>query len=245
MIGCAEIGDGDHLPCVAGEFDEFGDHARAGQVEGGVDAAEPAHPVGPALAVGGGEGPQAPQVVLVAGAGSADHADAAVAGDLQDGRADAAGRAADQQGLSRADAHLAQDPQRGLDHRGVAGGLLEGEALGHRRPGRQYGELGVGVDAFAEHMVPDPRAADALADPVDDPGGVQAQSGGQSGGVGAEDLAFADPPVDGVHARRADGYADLTGPRAGLVGVEEVQDVGIAELGEDHLLHTDDHNTNR
>ncbi len=245
MIGCPEIGDGDHLPCVAGEFDEFGDHARAGQVEGGVDATESAHPVGPALAVGRGEGAQAPQVVLVVGAGRADDADTAVAGDLQDGRADAAGRPADQQGLPRADAHFTQDPQRRLDHRGVAGGLLEGEALGHRGPSRQYGELGVGVEAFAEDVVPDLCPADALADRVDDPGGVQAQSGGQSGGVGAEDLAFADPPVDGVHARGADGYADLAGPRVGLVGVEEVQDVGFAELGEDHLLHADDHNTNR
>ncbi len=94
-------------------------------------------------------------------------------------------------------------------------------------------------------MIPDLCPVDALADRVDDSGGVQAQSGGQSGGVGAEDLAFADPPVDGVHARGADGYAYPAAPRVGPVGVEEVQDVGAAELGEDHLLHTDDRSTNR
>lgn len=55
--------------------------------------------------------------------------------------------------------------------------------------------------------------------------------------MGLQDLAFTDPPVDGVHARRPHGDAYLAGARVGLLGIYEVQNVRTAELGEAHFLH--------
>ncbi|GAA1937891.1 hypothetical protein GCM10009837_75190 [Streptomyces durmitorensis] len=62
--------------------------------------------------------------------------------------------------------------------------------------------------------------------------------------MGLEELAFTDPPVDGVHARRPHGYAYLAGARVGLLGVYELQNVRTAELGEAHSLHATDRSTN-
>lgn len=56
--------------------------------------------------------------------------------------------------------------------------------------------------------------------------------------MGLLELAFANPPVDGVHACRAHGDADLPGTRVGLFGIDESQDFRTAELGEAHFLHT-------
>src|SRR6185312_9053764 len=89
----------------------------------------------------------------------------------------------------------------------------------------------------AEHAVADLDPFDALTDLVHHPGGVQPDSGGQVDRMGPQDLAFTDPPVDGVHARRPHGDAYLAGVRVGLLGIYELQDVRTAELGEAHLLH--------
>jgi hypothetical protein len=55
--------------------------------------------------------------------------------------------------------------------------------------------------------------------------------------VRAEDLAFPDSPVDGVHAGSSDGDAYPTWACMRFLGVHELQDFGAAELGEDDLLH--------
>ncbi|GGV28397.1 hypothetical protein GCM10010277_10500 [Streptomyces longisporoflavus] len=62
--------------------------------------------------------------------------------------------------------------------------------------------------------------------------------------MGAQDLALADPPVDGVHACRPHGDAYLAGARVGLLGIYELQDSGAAELGEAHFLHAAERSTN-
>ncbi|GLY66504.1 hypothetical protein Atai01_31230 [Amycolatopsis taiwanensis] len=62
--------------------------------------------------------------------------------------------------------------------------------------------------------------------------------------MGPEDLAFADPPVDGVHARRPHSDAYLTGARVWLLGIYELQNVRTAELGEAHSLHAGHRSTN-
>ncbi|GAA3646498.1 hypothetical protein GCM10022420_021530 [Streptomyces iranensis] len=62
--------------------------------------------------------------------------------------------------------------------------------------------------------------------------------------MGPQDLAFTDPPVDGVHARRPHGDTHLAGARVGLLGGYELQNVRTAELGEAHSLHAADRNTN-
>ncbi|GGT69720.1 hypothetical protein GCM10010207_80200 [Streptomyces atratus] len=83
-----------------------------------------------------------------------------------------------------------------------------------------------------------------LADLVHHPGGVLPDSGGQLDRADLLELAFTDPPVDRVHARRPHGDAYLAGARVGLLGVFEVENVGTAEFGEAHSLHAADRNTN-
>ncbi|GES30206.1 hypothetical protein San01_26930 [Streptomyces angustmyceticus] len=90
---------------------------------------------------------------------------------------------------------------------------------------------------FAEHAVADLDPVDALTDLVHHPGGVQPDPGRQRDRMGRQDLAFADPPVDGVHARRPDGDAYVSGARVGLLGIFESENVRTAELGEAHSLH--------
>lgn len=67
-------------------------------------------------------------------------------------------------------------------------------------------------------MVADPDPFDALADLVHHPRGVLPDSGGQLDRVGCEDLAFADPPVDGVHARLRRAVTERA-PDEGLIAV--------------------------
>lgn len=86
---------------------------------------------------------------------------------------------------------------------------------------------------------------DALAHLVHHPGGVQPYTGGQLDRMGLQHLTFTDPPIDGVHARRPYGDADLTGTHVGFLGVDEAQDLRAAELGEAHFLHAVDRSTNR
>lgn len=189
--------------------------------------------------------PEAAQVVLVRGPGRADHRDTALAGDLQHRRPDAAGRAADQQRLSGPHADLAEDAQRGLHHRRVPGRLVEGQSHGYAGPGRQHGEFGVRVGAFAEHAVADLDPFDALADLVHHPGGVQSDPGGQLDRMGSQDLALPNPPVDGVDAGCSYGDAYPAGARVGLLGFHQLQDFGTAELGETNFPHGAEHKPNR
>ncbi len=53
----------------------------------------------------------------------------------------------------------------------------------------------------------------------------------------SEDLAFADAPVDRVHPSGPYGDAYLAGARVGLLGIDEAEDIGAAELGKAHFLH--------
>ncbi|GGV09634.1 hypothetical protein GCM10010245_18210 [Streptomyces spectabilis] len=99
--------------------------------------------------------------------------------------------------------------------------------------------------AAPEDPVTDRDAVDAFADLIDHPGGVLSDPGGQFEGTDRLELSFADPPVDGVHARRSHGYADLAGAGTGLRGVVEAEYVGAAERGEADSLHAADRNTNR
>ncbi|GGX42198.1 hypothetical protein GCM10010341_75110 [Streptomyces noursei] len=86
-------------------------------------------------------------------------------------------------------------------------------------------------------MVADPDPVDALADLVHDPGGVLPDFGRQLDRAGLLELAFTDPPVDRVHARRPHGDAYPAGAGMGFLGVFEVENVRSAELGEAHSLH--------
>lgn len=218
---------------------------EAGQVECRVDPADPPHPLDPALAVRRGVGAQAAQVVLVRGPGRTDHLDAAVAGDLQHRGAHSPGRAAGEQRLSRPDTGLADEAQRGLHDGRVSRGLFERQLLGHAGPRRQHGELGVGVDSFAEHAVSDLDPFDSLADLVHHPRGVKADPRGQFGRMGPQHLPLADPPVDGVHTGSAHGDTYPPGTRMRILGIDEVQHVRAAELGKAHFFHAADRSTNR
>ncbi|GAA1698615.1 hypothetical protein GCM10009680_43600 [Streptomyces yatensis] len=62
--------------------------------------------------------------------------------------------------------------------------------------------------------------------------------------MGPQDLALPNPPVDGVHARRAHSDTYLAGARMGLLGIDELQNIRTAELGEAHSLHAADRSTN-
>ncbi|GAB3128320.1 hypothetical protein GCM10027160_53730 [Streptomyces calidiresistens] len=93
-------------------------------------------------------------------------------------------------------------------------------------------------------MVADRNPFDALADLVHHPGGVLPEPGGQFEGADPSELTFTDPPVDGVHARRSNGYANQAGSRVGLLDVFESQDLRSTEPGEAHSSHAGDHSTN-
>ena len=107
-------------------------------------------------------------------------------------------------------------------------------------PGRQNGQLGIGIRSAAEHGVADLDGFDALAHLVHHPGSVQPDPGRELDVTHLLELTFTDPPVEWVHARRPHGDANLTGTGMGLVGVHEPQDVRTAVFGEAHFLHAID-----
>lgn len=122
-----QVGDGDHSRRISGQVKQTANDAGAVEVQGRVDLAELADPVDPAVAVGGRDGTQASDVVLVRGARRADHLDSSVARHLQHRGADSARGTAHQQCLSSLDTDETDDAERGFDHRGVPGGLGEGQ----------------------------------------------------------------------------------------------------------------------
>jgi hypothetical protein len=97
--------------------------------------------------------------------------------------------------------------------------------------------LGVGCVAGAEHRVTDSDAGDAVADLVNDTGGVEAHAGrlGRTGSLGH--AAGADLPVDAVDAGGPDRDPDLPGTGVRFGDVDELQDVGIAVRAESHCPH--------
>jgi hypothetical protein len=83
---------------VRREFDRDGDLAAAGSVKDGVDAVgrDGSDSVADPVAVENGCDPEAMQILVVGGAGGADHADAAGQGQLSGESADSAGRGVDE-----------------------------------------------------------------------------------------------------------------------------------------------------
>ena len=169
----------------------------------------------------------------------ADHARSAGPRDLDGGDADPAGRAVDDERLPLADAaEEAEDAQARLDRDGQRGRLLPRQAGGLAGEVVEHGLLGRGAaDGEAEDLVARGDAAHVRPDLVDDARRLPAVDDGE---LQRHDVAHhpaARLPVDRVDARRAHGDADLPRPRPGRVGVGDVQDVGIAVLGERDRLH--------
>src|SRR4051794_4716015 len=114
----AEVGDRRHAGGVAGERDELRDVALAGRVEREVDSLrrQRPDPLFQSRPIGRRLGAQRPQELVIWLARGPDHAGAPGHGELDGQRADAAGRAVDEERLPLADAaEEGEDPHAGLD----------------------------------------------------------------------------------------------------------------------------------
>jgi hypothetical protein len=181
------------------------------------------------------------QPLVVGLAGKPDHTRARLPGQLHRDRPDAPGCARDRDRLSRRECDRAHSRVCGCAYDEKATRDLPGHARRAMREvlGLYEHELGVAGPVFGEpdHLIPDAKALDPLAEPLDYAGEVAALAGGKRGRPALVHAALANRDLPRVDARRPDPHKRLACFRHRSRHIHHLQHLESAISIEPHRSH--------